>query len=194
MVKWNGKTKAAGFTPHHAGLTLIGVLVAILVFSAILIAVTQLLGRSQKNVGISREEFIATNLAREGLELVQYVRDTNWLAAPAGRSWTDNATPGAPPLCRDDTDHTFTIDRSGVIGAILREGSSPQLWLLDGQYYTHDPNRAISSPFSRVIVITCGERNAVNDEHIAVTSRVTWNSRGQNHEVTLTTKLYNWYQ
>lgn len=190
MAKWSE-------TNGHpeSGLTLIGVLVATLLFSVMLITTTQLLARSEKNVGLSREEFIATNLAREGLELVQYVRDTNWLTtATPGVDWS-----GQPmPLCSDDADRTITVEPDpapGSLGVTIGATSplATQLFFASGRY-THDTAVDTPTPFSREITIVCGERNAPDDEHLTITSRVTWTSRGQRRAVELTTRLYNWRQ
>lgn len=201
---------------NSAGLTLVGVLVAVLVFSVMLIAVTQLMARSEKTIGISREEFIATNLAREALELTQYIRDSNWLSrghtAPlTGRSNPpDHSWVGHPfqnqPLCDGlVTNRVLTIEFDQDQGAIVAdEAGNPRLLLLDtaNGHYFHTTNLSggrpsVPSPFSRTITVNCAQQNAttpVQNEHIIVTSRVWWTSRGQNREVTVSTKLYNWYQ
>ncbi len=190
----------------QAGITLIGVLVATLVFVTILIATMNLLGRTTREVGRSREQFIATNLAREGLELVQHVRDTNFFSpsVPGTNTWTDRAIlPGMPALCLNDTPHTITIepDTTGLssAGVIIRDGTTsmqPQLYL-DAGHYNNSQNGQ-PTDFRREITIECDQRNATTpgseNEHIKVTARVTWQSRGAGHEVTLRTHLYNWYQ
>lgn len=179
----------------ESGLSLLGVVVATLIFAVMLVAITRLLALSEKNVGISREEFMATNLAREGLELVQYMRDTNWLtAATPGVNWS-----GQPiPVCLDDTNHVFTVEPDaapGSLGVRMRDTLPlvQQLFVANGRY-THDAAGATPTPFSREITILCGERHTVENEHLTVTSRVTWVSRGQNREVVVTTRLYNWRQ
>lgn len=191
----------------EVGLTLVGVLVATLVFVIILIATMNLLSRTTREVGRGREQFIATNLAREGLELVQFVRDSNFFApaTPGTNTWTDLSNPaGMPALCAGDTPHAFTIEPDFVtspplpLNVIIRDGSAmePRLFL-DAGRYNHSGAGQLTE-YSRDITIECDQRNAVTagseNEHIKVTSRVTWQSRGENHDVTLQTHLYNWYQ
>lgn len=209
------------YKQQQRGLTLIGILVATFVFVTILIATMTLMGRTTREVGRSRERLIAANLAREGLELVQSVRDTNFFTCPPGATapnpacpaisaWTDVQTPpGLPPLCTGDAQRTITIEPDfGVppalpptapLNIIIRDGLPPQSPLfLDGNgHYTHT---ATANPtiYSREIIIDCAERDdsaaTPPVERIIVESRVTWRNRDEDHEVVLRTHLYNWYQ
>ncbi len=179
MAKWNDK-----------GLTLIGVLVATLIFATILIATLNLSGRSVREIGRSRENFIATNLAREGLELVQFVRDTNMVSGTT--EWTGNTKGDA--LCEGDGERTLITDRQDTIVRILaRSGDDNTQLYLDGDTYQHDRTDTVV-PYHRQITIDCSARNTPNDEHISISSRVWWESRGADHEVVLRTNLYHWYQ
>jgi type II secretory pathway pseudopilin PulG len=191
---------------RQAGLTLLGVLVATLVFVTILIATMNLMSRTTREIGRSQEQFIATNLAREGLELVQHVRDTNFFSpAIAGtNTWTDRQTPaGMPSLCTGDTPHTITIEPDLTpggpitpVGIFIRDVAplQTQLFLDNTNSYTHDTTRGNRTEFAREMTIICNERNTADKERIEVTSRVTWQSRGTNHDLILRTHLYNWYQ
>src|SRR5688572_8908250 len=67
----------------NSGMTLIGVLVATLILTSGALAVVGLMAQTEKNSGLSQEKFVAANLAREGLELVQAYRDHNWFVTPA---------------------------------------------------------------------------------------------------------------
>lgn len=63
----------------HTGETIIEILVAILILSTILISAFTMLNRSiDANVNI-KNRIIALNIAREGIESVRNLRDTNWL-------------------------------------------------------------------------------------------------------------------
>ena len=187
-----------------AGLTLLGVLVAALLFASILTASFGLVARSTREVGRGRENFVATNLAREGLELVQVVRDSNMLQCPPGQAnpacpatsaWTGNLAGGAP-LCADDGEQQLIVDRNDPIpgGARVQawQGSNDQLWL-EGQRYQHDATGAATA-YHRRVTIDCANRAAAADEHIVITSTVTWQSRGEDHAIALRGQLYNWYQ
>lgn len=200
---------------NQQGLTLIGVLVAVVVFSIMLIAVSQLMARSEKTIGISREEFIATNLAREGLELAQYVRDSNWLSRghtqadgtvnPPDHPWTDHPHSGATlGLCNAGNPiRDYTIFSGTSIGVSISTTNIANFIITpNGHYTSPGVSGATGTPsvFSRTININCVNQGNIDPtnpdqrEHIIVTSRVWWTSRGEPKEVTLSTRLYNWYQ
>lgn len=191
--------KSSVVKSSSAGVTLIGVLFATVIFTTILIATMNLMGRTMREVGRSREDFIATNLAREGLELVQFVRDTNWFT-PAP-SWTDNSI-GSEPLCSGTADSELTIDsdNTGLVRVRQLTNLNDALLYLnpdvirDIERFEHTPVVGQTPIYSRFISINCADQSAPNNEKIVVTSRVTWVSRGQSHEVTLRTDLFNWRQ
>jgi type II secretory pathway pseudopilin PulG len=58
---------------------LIEVLVAIIILVVGALSAVKLLGLASINNQLTKERVIATNLAREGLEAVRNIRDTNWL-------------------------------------------------------------------------------------------------------------------
>ena len=61
------------------GETLVEVLVAVFLLVVGALGAVQLLGNATVNNQLAKERVIATNLAREGLEAVRSIRDTNWL-------------------------------------------------------------------------------------------------------------------
>lgn len=82
------------------GQTLLEVLIAIGVIIVGMVGTITLVITSTKAGATSRNEIIATNLAREGLEIARSIRDNNWLAIEAntpGVTW-DQGTfdPSAP--------------------------------------------------------------------------------------------------
>jgi len=174
---------------NSKGLTLLGVLVAVLIFATMLMAIFNLMSRTTREVGRSRENFIATNLAREGIELIQFVRDTNMLS---GSDWTGNAA--GDPLCDGAGQHHLIVDRhNNLIRVAAKSGEQNTQLYLDGDRYQHEKT-AVPTPYHREIVIDCSAKNASGDEHVVVESRVSWQSRGAGHDVVLRTNLYHWYQ
>jgi type II secretory pathway pseudopilin PulG len=61
------------------GESLVEVLIAILVLLVGALSTLRLLGSADINNQLTKERVVATNLAREGLEAVRSIRDTNWL-------------------------------------------------------------------------------------------------------------------
>ena len=107
---------------RHRGDTILEVLVALVLLSSILISTFSILNRAiSTNVNV-KNRIIALNIAREGLEAVRNLRDTNWLKYSGDRrgKWlcrdsalTPNACDGSridPPVVDDGTGKYYTID------------------------------------------------------------------------------------
>lgn len=190
-----------------SGLTILGVLVASAAFATILVASFGLVARTTREVGRSRENFTATNLAREGLELVQFIRDSNMqLCTPgntnavcsANPAWTGNVL-GGDTLCDGDGENQLIVDRHNAIpgGVRVQKIAAPgvdQLFLAAGNHYQHHAGAATTPSYSRRITVDCSRQAAANNEHIVVISAVTWANRGEDHTIELRSHLYNWYQ
>lgn len=202
-------------TPLQRGFSLLGVMVALFVLVTGIIATTQIMARTTRTLHVSRNEFIATNLAREGLELIRTTRDSNWFKKNSQSqinsispiNWTDHpyqdANPNEAGICENENDisgsRTLTIDRDSSIGTHLAfvppnpPATLPpqQLYLVNGQY-THTGSLDQASPFWRLVTIDCSNQTA-EPAFITVTSNVTWPEDGRIKSVPLKTKLYNWY-
>jgi Tfp pilus assembly protein PilV len=220
MDDWN-KFHNSGFTQHHffnkkksgAGFTLVGVLVALLLLVGGAVAIGQLIVRTERAAAIARERFVATHLAREGVELVRAIRDTNWLTP--GQSWTKNiCTPGGEESFSGQ--HSFLIDPSSVRdlmkgGPELSEANSShpnegQLFVIPftatrsrGEWTHRLGQQQESTPFRRVITVDCSQKddNLTDPAHpqggrIDLTSQVFWEDRGQPRSLAVTEHLYNW--
>jgi type II secretory pathway pseudopilin PulG len=66
---------------NQSGQTIIETIVSVFVLTLALVTGLGLAVYSSSNAIRSRDQIIATNLAREGLEVVRMLRDSNWLAA-----------------------------------------------------------------------------------------------------------------
>lgn len=79
---------------------------SILALSVLAIGMTLsgvVMATSLRNVGSSRERMIAVNIAREGIEAVKNIRDTNWLKFSNDRRNCWNHLPGTPDTCDRNT-------------------------------------------------------------------------------------------
>lgn len=181
----------------QSGLSLIGVLVAVLLLSSGSLAIAQLMARTENTVGISQEKFVASNVAREGLELVQAARDNNWFTGDA--LWTegicDTASSAAYPL----TIEPATAAPGGIaVTPNVRPGAAETaLYVLPDGRWTHAASpTAQKSPYSRSITVDCRRQyNLPNNPEpaaIVVTATVTWQSRGRAQSVAVVETLYNW--
>lgn len=196
MAKWKSHNRA-----RETGLTLLGVLVSVIIFASVTFAMMNLVGRTMREVGRSREEFLATNLAREGLELAQQVRDTNWLNAVAAQPWTGNTTPGSTLCTGSEALHSIIIDQrvAGGVNIVRVQdftggSGADQLYLQADNSYEHTQITGQTPRYSRRLDIDCTNATTPDNEHIILSSIVGWTSRGQTHSVILSTHLYNWRQ
>lgn len=165
---------------NQFGFTLLEVLVALSFLTVISLSTIQLITRARQSADLARQDFVAVNLAREGLELVRAVRDTNWFLIPDRSLWID-----------EDMCQSFTYDASKLRAEdpVGPQGASILYIQANGEW-THTPS-GVPTQYSRVFEVDCSEKD--NDPGIVtVTSRVTWQDRGTPHEVALKEKLYNW--
>lgn len=180
---------------RQQGLTLIGVMVALFVLVTGVVVVAQVVARTRHVVGLSREQFVATGLAREGLELMHAKRDNNWFARVAATS--AGATSWMEEVCvPGDSLVTRVIDREVTGGIVVMDAMAAPLYLTPAGRYTHTSGGATPTSFARVIEIDCelhesSDRVAV-PALVTVTSRVTWIQGGKARQVALTDKLYDW--
>jgi type II secretory pathway pseudopilin PulG len=84
---------------NRRGETLVEVLVALVILIISAVYVVRLFSVASINSELARERVIATNLAREGIEAVRVIRDTNWLRYAGERRicWNNND----PDYCSD---------------------------------------------------------------------------------------------
>jgi len=84
------------------GETIVEVIIAVVVLVVGILAAFRLLINSGIQNELSRERVVATNLAREGIEAVRNIRDTNWLRfGGEKRLCWNNADFIAPITCED---------------------------------------------------------------------------------------------
>ncbi len=207
---------------NQQGQGIIELLIAIFV---IIMGVAAILALSISTIiagqeSISRVE--ASNLAREGVEVVRSIRDSNWLKIEAGEltasDWDDGLYevrdydavaefyPDNDPdtgalgdggnwkLDYSDTDYTLYRLRSGDYqGVYVHAG-----YIHDG-YGAGDPSaytrRIYTYPICSVdhLAVDIGLSCAVGDKiGLKVQSIVEWQERGRTHSVTVEENLYNW--
>jgi hypothetical protein len=67
----------------ESGQTLIETIAAIFVLTMAIVAALSLAINVLSTTTLNQNQIVATNLAREGVEMIRMIRDTNWLAAEA---------------------------------------------------------------------------------------------------------------
>ncbi|MDP3997557.1 MAG: hypothetical protein Q8P73_03595 [bacterium] len=172
---------------NSRGLTLIGVVVATFIVVVAIVLLSRIMATNNKATRLAQQKFIATALAREGLELVQAWRDQNWFSAD-NPGWTDQ-------LCSDSGDTgNLTIDLDEFTGIFIGDDTQTSLYLTPAGQWTHNNDTANNlTPYSRLITVDCASSNPADPltylDYVDVTSTVTWT----NQEISLKTRLFNWY-
>lgn len=197
--------------------TLAEVLIALIVLSVGAVGAMTLVSMSIRANGEAEERLIAYNLAREGVEAIRSIRDTNWLRFPGDRAncWDVLPDISDPTTCADydkledrapyivspnigDTNILFTWQLAPLSDAsanpVLYEA---QLDSIEGDeiLYIHDYSAwclsycddGEESPYSRIIEVEDG-----GNDSLEVTSTVTWASRGEDREIVFKDKLVNY--
>lgn len=219
--------RQGGLSQHHfsqpksgAGLSLLGVLVALAFAILVAASLAGLAERIGEVTQLSREQHIATFLAREGIELVRSLRDDNWLAAPRCTSATfpcpikwrgDPSSTDANERRRAICNGTWMIDplSDGTDPRLVAVVSEGQLFLATDGQYTHTSTGAQPTPYKRTVEITtpgvgdCGPTaggggiydadDVLPPPPFQVKSTVAWTDRaGKARQVVLVEELYPW--
>lgn len=199
------------------GETLVEVFVAIIVLVVGALAATRLFAVATINNQLTKERAIATNLAREGLEAVRTIRDTNWLRFAGERRtcWNnldsngcdESGAPGIPvsPIGHqqnyivkfDANDYRWELDAAGL---------TTRLDLTNGIDAEDEKYRLVADPATGLYNHATGDDTVfyreiyteyLNDDQtlaigpsaniLRVTAKVAWYDRGKMSDVTLTT-------
>lgn len=144
----------------------------------------------------------ALNLAREGLEAVKNIRDSNWVAGDT--TWNgiiDSDQTAQLTFGRNDGTITLDFTPNSIDEASVYQS--------DGVYLQgSEAVGGVKTPFSRLISIQpilCIEEEELNDKcvelgfispdnavGIIINSQVEWYEAGRRHELILREKLYDW--
>jgi len=154
---------------HEEGQLLIesGVAISILVIG--LLGIFGLLSRSLSLNNVVSSQYIASNLAAEGIEVVKNLIDANIIQRSP---WNQGFSTGSYELSYD----SLALDSNQ--SRFILFGSANNTY----NYQTGQP-----TPYKRVIEIT----NIGSDE-IKVNSIVTWQIRGGSYSVNLEDRFFNW--
>ena len=174
------------------GQSLMEAIVAIAILLMVVIAVLALTISGVTGQKNNEQQVVANNLAREGIELVRNLRDSNWVA---GRPWYTGFEQNSVGLIDyRSTAVDYSID------------ASPQLGFDADGFYAHQPFLS-GSPYSRTVQIqaicfsqsveriAAVETNCLSSEQqigVKVSSTVTWQDDGDIRLVKLEDLLYDW--
>ncbi len=180
------------------GQSIIEVIASIGIF---LIAVSVILGLTVSNMtGQKTNEFqvIANNLAKEGVEVVRNIRDSNWLS---GNNWDE----GISDMILNENNEAIAIFNNGFLSLSLPVDDS--LYLSELGIYNHNQEGKLS-PFSRRLTLDNICFNIANKQEyikeqpcsmageikigIKIISQVRWSEKGREKILVLESLIYDW--
>lgn len=187
--------------------TLAEVLIALSVISMGAAGTSTLVTMSIKANGQSEERIVAYNLAREGVEAIRNVRDTNWLRFPGNRTecW-DTLDAESPSECETSTklgDKEYWVSleldttNSLLKWIVTEEDNNPATdddllyinRINNHMIYTHKGSDE-PSIYHRTVTITKDTSGVT--ESMKINSKVWWTSRGSTVSVTFADELSNY--
>lgn len=153
---------------NKKGFSLVGVMIAITMIIVGVLAVYALTSSIFKVERISNNRFVATLLAREGIELVRQKRDDNWL---------DIATELREDPSGDLAGYTW---KKGICDGSELPSSTFGIFSMT---VTAEPDDCTPEDISD---------EADSPEPIKITSTVSWNEQGSERSLELIEYLYDW--
>jgi hypothetical protein len=146
---------------------------AIVASSIIVISIVgalSLLNSVLRQSSFLKQQFIASQLALEGIEIVRAIRDENWIAS---RPWNSGLLPGSYQAQYDSR------SLSSFSGTPLKFDPATGLY----QY-----NTGQDTEFVRKITIS-----DISPDEIRVLSSVSWQVRGIPFAIDVESRLFNWF-
>ncbi|OJI07843.1 hypothetical protein BK004_00130 [bacterium CG10_46_32] len=201
---------------NQQGQGLLETIVALGIIVSGVVGMLNLTVSNQTSTEDSSERLIATNLGREGVEIVRNIRDTNWLSCEiiggvlSCNTWDQGLVSGvdttAVPLFNavtnawiidftpDDLTHTYTrVWRysSGVAENIGTQFQTTELTPANADVTSYRRLLDISSICEdKTIATSCSAGNPKIG--IRVQSIVEWTARGKQNSLTSEERLFNW--
>jgi type II secretory pathway pseudopilin PulG len=208
-------------TKKIPGETLIEVLAAVVLFVLIITTTFSLLNRATSTNVDVRNRVTALSIARDGIEAIRNVRDTNWLKYSGNKdaNWLciDTSSTDCPTKIDTDGEDFYTIEFSDTdkryylsnpIGTEARLNITPgslsdgaakfQLYKTPIGRYSHASSGNTTTIFYRqleLIAISndpCGVGDCTQ-RYLDVTARVQWVEDGQVQKLNLETRLFNFF-
>lgn len=151
----------------NKGFTIIEVLMAIFIMSVGLIGIYALIPMIVSTTSMNINKFIASELAKEGIEIVRNTRDSNWLS---GDEWTQSLS-GCAAGCEVDYDDAFPTSWQDRYLKVSSNG-----------FYNYEDG--IETKFKRRITII------QNADTLTVQAEISWPDKYS--PLIVNEKLYNW--
>ncbi len=183
--------------PNERGQSLLEAIIGITVLVAGVVTALALGIITVRAGQISESRTIADNYAREGIERVRNMRDSNWLEGVAWDTDLCNAPDetAIPVLAQAMTwSLDWGVNAIDSAGAVVYEREDATLMLRYGMQTTEAvPPDATATPYRRLLTIhPNGNCDLGEATTYTVTSLVEWDEHGATHESELVETLTNW--
>lgn len=197
-------------TNQRSGQSLLEAVIAIGVILVSTISATTVIVSTIGLGQASENRIVAVNLAREGIEIVRGVRDSNWQKRSQNETnsftggviyaWNDSNL-AAPTTLADSTTpvagNNFISNYSASKGMFLdvASGGDYKVYTTGAVYYQKCAGSCTASPYSRTITVQyktetpAGFTAAI--PYLLVTSRIDWNNHGAKTYSAIE-RLYDW--
>ena len=157
--------------PYQSGQSLIEAIIAIGIIVVGLFSIWALFMSNNFSEQESETRILASNLAREGIEAVKNIRDTDWLkrdeniqnASNAVWLWDQNTSSTELTYNYGIVQNLFVNDYVYIASTSGETDSANKLYLRSDGFYDHNPTGS-STPYSRVLIFTalcCTSSNGV---------------------------------
>jgi len=160
------------------GQTLIETITAVTIISMSLVAILSLGTISIYYGTQSKEEVIASNLAREGIEIVRTIRDSNWL--DPDKSAFDGISDGDWIVEYNNTSLSVAADSGSITNC-------NNCVLFFNNFYQHTASGS-STPYKRLVKV----EPTANPDIKHITSTVLWTIKTRVRSYSLETYLTDW--
>jgi prepilin-type N-terminal cleavage/methylation domain-containing protein len=159
---------------NKAGFSLIEILAVLFIVSLALLGLVSLIIQNIQAQSVNKNNFIAYNLAQEGVELIRQTRDSNWRA---GDPFDQDLAPG-----------TYYIDYRDDKPTQNGDG---RIYLYNGYYInlTGVESGAIPTLFTREVYL---DKPAYDGNPLQVRVIITWTDHNHPYRYELRTLLFNW--
>jgi type II secretory pathway pseudopilin PulG len=196
--------------------TLAEVIIALTVFSLASTAIAKMVVISVNATSEGEERLVAYNLAREGVELVRNLRDTNWLRFPGNHEecWdtlnaTDAAKCGTSKKLDNKGKYTVGVELTDTTKLMslriknMAENPNPDDYLYafpletdpDMKLYTNDSSggKETKTIYRRYIEVEKAKDNLseTSDNILTIHSTVLWEWKGQGKKIVFSSRLKN---
>jgi Tfp pilus assembly protein PilV len=180
------------FKNNRRGMTLVETTIALGILMIGIMASITLMLSSFNYTQRSEQEIVVVNLAREGIEIMRSIRNSENAANPNDvdifdeNNIYDNKTYTVDSLTAN-TIAGFSQTNVGSSGVNISSCSACSLYLKNGQY-THNSANAEITNFKRMVTILPGSGPAEKK----IVSEVTWAIKGRTYTYSLEAYLTDW--